>query len=233
MKLDATGYEGEDDVVGGNSGRPAPGLYHACLNLCQEASAKSSGNPGISTEFLILHEGLTGYKLKTDAKGKVLGIEGGKPTEGQVGRTLQKFFSHQGKNEESTAFCLKCQTRFAMAVGAILPGEAKEPDWDSMTGRELVIEIVAKEYENKNGQKAMGSDLAALGFWSLGNKVVANVPKDTTTPGMQQLAKAGGPVNHPEAGGNGSGAKAVAAMQSTANAVAGAASTTRSKFADL
>lgn len=228
MIIDATEFQGadaENEVVGGG-GRPGPGIYHVALQHVAEEAAKSSGNPGIAVEFVILAEGLTGYKRKTDAKGRVEAIEGGTQTEGQSGKTMPKFFSFTGKDQAATEFCQKCVTRFALAAGVIQPGEAKEPDWDAAVGRELFIEIERSEYTNRQGQKATGSDLSALGMWSLGNKLMVKVPRDGTTPGMQQLAKNGGPVARPTAppAGNGAGA---------ATTPPAAAATSRGKYSDL
>ena len=111
----------------------------------------------------------------------------------------------------------------ALAAAALLTGATrpKEPDWSEAIGRELVIEVEKQEYET-NGEKREGSQVSFLGFWSLGNKEVANVPKDAATPGMKQLAKAGG-------NGNGNGAGVVIPPPP----VAAAGNGSRSKYADL
>ncbi len=225
MIVSAKDCGSESDIVGGS--RLGPGIYHVAINHCAEEAAKSSGNPGLAVEFMAVREGLVGYKTKKNAKGRVVAFEGGTPTENQSGRTLAKFFAFVGKDQDATDFCQKCVLRFALAANVVRPGEEKEPDWSEAVGRELIIEIDAAIYKDKAGNERSSSDLAAFGMWSLGNPAVANVPKDPTTPGMQQLAKAGGPPNHPGDGDGGQTGGAAATVG------AGATTVRRTRFSDL
>jgi hypothetical protein len=207
MLIDTTEFDGpnpEDAVVGGG-GRPLPGIYQVAVNHAREEGSKSKGTPGISVEFQVLCEGLTGYKKVTDNKGRLTEIKGGTPTSEQTGKTIPKFFAFVGKDEASSEFCMKCVTRFALASGVVKPGQQIEPDWDAAMGLELIIELEPSTYEDKKGMKRTGSDLGALGMWGLANPAVANVPRDLQSPGMLALAKAGGPVQRPQASGNGNG----------------------------
>lgn len=222
--LNAGNVKTEDDISGRS--RPAKGRYHVAIGLCEEKSSKAKGTPGLSVEFQVL----TGT------------------TAGQQGKTMPLFLSFVSeKGEEATKSCLDRVTRFALCAGVLQAGQVAEPVWDDAVGRELVIEIQESEFEDRNGQTKQGTDIAYMGFWSLGNPAVADVPKDTTSPGMLALAKAGGPVNHTGGNGNGNGngngtktAAATAQPQTTAAQTATvpqppttAAGKPKSKWADL
>lgn len=204
MLLNAESVHSEDDLSG--NARPIPARYHGVINHAEEKGSKKKGTPGLDLEFQTICDGLL-----PDGKTK---------TSGQANRTIPLFLSFIGGNEEKTQYCINRVMRLAICCGVLRPGESKEPDWSEAVGRELVIEVVpGEEYEDDKGAMRPGRpEISFMGFWSLGNKEVANVPKDPTTPGMQQLAKAGG----------GNGAKAAATPATTA-----AASPSRSKFSDL
>jgi len=235
MKLDARELQSEDDLGGrGTGGKPTIGLYHVAVSMANQTTKGDKNTIGLEVEFQVISDGLTGYKKvfeKRPGGSKVMvALENGSQTEEQGGKTIGNFFAFSGANEEKTAFCRDNLTRFALAVGVLQPGIVADPDWDACLGRELVIEVQNdKKYTDKQGQERMGVAVAMFGFWSLGNKAVSRVPKDATTPGMQQLAKAGGPVSHPTAGGNGIGEKAPAIPA----APVAAAGKSRGKFSDL
>jgi len=210
VMLNAQNAQSEDDFSG--NARPVPGKYHAVVNHAEEKGSKRKGTPGLDLEFQIIRDGI--------------GADG-QPTSGQTGRSIPLFLSYIGGDDSKTQTCLNRVTRLALCCGVLNPGEAKEPDWQDAIGHELVIEIESQEYEQQNGEKKTGSQVSFMGFWSLGNKEVANVPKDITTPGMQQLAKAGGPVNHPTAGSNGGTAAATSSPAPAATPVK------KSKYSDL
>lgn len=204
VMLNAQQAKSEDDFSG--NARPVPGRYHVAVNHAEEKGSKKKGTPGLEIEFQTICDGLA-----PDGKTK---------TSGQAGRTIPLFLSYIGGDDAKTETCLSRVTRLALCCGVLNPGEAREPDWNDAIGRELVIEIEAQSYKTEGGDEKTGSQVSFMGFWSLGNKEVANVPKDKTTPGMQQLAKTGG---------NGSAAtKIPAAPMQTA-----AASAPKSKYSDL
>ena len=209
VMLNAQNAQSEDDF-GGNA-RPLPGRYHVAVNNAEEKGSKKKGTPGLETEFQVICDGLG---------------SDGKPTSGQSGRTIPLFLSYIGGDDSKTQTCLNRVTRLALCCGVLRAGEAKEPDWQEAIGCELVIEVENQDYEDQSGVQKHGSQVSFLGFWSLGNKEVANVPKDPTTPGMQQLAKAGGPVNHSTPGSNGNGSSATTTPPATT-------SKPRGKFSDL
>ena len=213
VMLNAQNAHSEDDFSG--NARPVLGRYHAAVNHAEEKGSKKKGTPGLECEFQVICDGLS-------ADGKT-------PTSGQSGRTIPLFLSYIGGDDAKTTTCLNRVTRLAMCCGVLRAGEAKEPDWQDAIGRELVIEVEGQEYEDKDGNAKSGSQISFMGFWSLGNKEVANVPKDSTTPGMQQLAKSGGPVKRPATGSDGNGEKAPA-IPAAPVAAAGKA---RGKFSDL
>lgn len=212
VMLNAQTARSEDDFSG--NARPLPGRYHVAVNHAEEKGSKKKGTPGLELEFQVICDGLSS--------------DGKATTSGQGGRTIPLFLSYAGSDDSKTATCINRVTRLALCVGVLRPGEQKEPDWQEAIGRELVIEIESQEYEDQGGAKKSGSQVSFMGFWSLGNKEVANVPKDMTTPGMTQLVKSGSLVTPPSPA-NGNGTKA--AGQSPAPA--GGATNQRSRFADL
>lgn len=214
--LNAQHAQSEDDFSG--NARPVPGRYHAAVNHAEEKGSKKKGTPGLEAEFQVICDGLS--------------PDGKTPTNGQSGRTMPLFLSYVSeKGEAASQACIDRVTRLALCCGVLKAGEAKEPDWQEAIGRELVIEVEGgTEYEDDKGNKKPGNpQISFMGFWSLGNKEVANVPKDSTTPGMQQLAKAGGPAKRSAVGSDGNGEKAPAIPA----APVAAAGKSRGKFSDL
>jgi hypothetical protein len=222
--LDASNTQSENDITGRS--RPEPGRYHVAIQNAAEKGSKKKGTPGLELEFQVICDG-----LQPDGK---------TPTEGQANKTIPLFLSYIGGDDTKTKTCLDRVLRLALACGIMQPGEAKEPNWDEAMGRELVIEVEAEQYDDeKSGQVKVGSQVAFLGFWSLGNKQVANVPKDATSPGMQQLAKQGGLVQHPTASPTGGQATQTAGQATTTQPIAqttaagATASPTKRKWANL
>jgi len=220
--LSAENAKSEDDFAGRE--RPAPGKYHVIVNHAEEKGSKKKGTPGLEVEFQILAG----------------------DTDGQLGKTIPLFLSYIGGDDGKSKTCIDRVTRLALCVGVLHAGEAREPDWQEAIGRELVIEVEAQEYPDANGQMKMGAQVSFMGFWSLGNQAVATVPRDTDSPGMRQLAKAGGPVNRPPAGKSDGNAKAAgnapnqaarsqtpAVTAATGGGPAAASTAARGKYADL
>lgn len=207
--LNAENVHSEDDIQG--KSRPVAGKYHVAVNAAEEVASKNKGTPGLQIEFAVVAEG-----LPPSGKGT---------TSGQAGKTIGLFLSYLGSDEEKTQTCINRVMRLALAMGAIQPGEAKEVDWNDAIGRELVIEVADSTYE-KNGQQMKSTEVAFMGFWSLGNKAVKDVPRDLRSPGMQALA-----------GGKTAGGHAPTAMDGHTGQQnkqpAAAASSSKSKYADL
>jgi len=207
VMLDAKTANSEDDFSGRS--RPEPGRYHVIVNHADEKPSKKNSTPGLEVEFQVL--------------------AGTVPN--QAGKTIPLFLVYIGGDDGKTKTCIDRVTRLAICTGVIRPGEAKEPDWGEAIGRELVIAVEAQEYTDNNGQIKTGTQVAFMGFWSLGNEQVKDVPRDNDSPGMRALAKAGGPVNRPAAG-SGNGAKAgQPAPQPAAQPAATAPA--RGKYSDL
>lgn len=215
VMLNAQSVQSEDDISG--KSRPKPGRYHMAVSHAEEKASKKKGTPGLECEFQVICDGV-------EPDGKT-------PTSGQSGKTIPMFLSYvSDKGQEATDFCIQRVTRLALVVGLLRAGEEKEPDWSEAIGRELIVEVAEGDYTDKSGNEKRGSEISTFGFWSLGNKAVANVPKDATSPGMQQLAKSGGPVNHPTASPANGGASKPATTPATTTAAAAPA---KSKWADL
>ena len=187
VMLNAQQAQSEDDF-GGNA-RPIPGRYHVAVNHAEEKGSKRKGTPGLEMEFQVICDGLA--------------PDGITLTKSQSGRTIPLFLSYLGGDESKTQTCLNRVTRLALCCGVLRPGEAKEPDWQEAIGRELIVEVEEQEYQDQKGNDRTGSQVSFMGFWSLGNAEVANVPKDLGTPGMQQITKSSGPNRPPTGNGNG------------------------------
>lgn len=211
VMLNAQTVQSEDDISG--KSRPVPGKYHVAVNHAEEKASKKKATPGLEIEFQVICDGLA--------------PDGKTPTNGQAGKTIPLFLSYIGGDDAKTKTCLDRVCRLALCCGVLRPGEAREPDWSEAFGRELVIEIEEQQYDGPDGTVKTGSQVSFLGFWSLGNKAVANVPKDTSSPGMLALAKAGEVASKAPAG-NGNGGNGGAAVPAVPTAAAG-----KSKWADI
>ncbi len=70
----------------------------------------------------------------------------------------------------------------AMCIGLLAPGQEIDEDLTSKAlGRQLVIEVVEREYTDKNsGDKKKALDLANFGYatWAVDDPLVADVPKN-------------------------------------------------------
>jgi hypothetical protein len=215
------GPKTEDDF--GGKSRPEPAKYHVVVSHAEEKGSKKKGTPGVECEFEVICDGLL--------------PDGKTPTSGQGGKTMPLFLSYiSEKGDDATRTCIDRVTRLALCCGILEPGQQKEVDWEQAVGRELVIEVEpGTPYTDDKGQEKPGNPQVAFsGFWSLGNKAVANVPKDPGSPGMLALLKSGG--GKPSGAGNGAGnGNGAGSAQSTAPAAgaSGAAETKRSKYADL
>jgi hypothetical protein len=224
--LDASNAQSENDFQNDRQPPIPAGMYHVAVNHAAEEGSKIQGTPGVAFEVQIICDGITEYKKVFDKKkGILVRIEKGIPTTGQGSKTRAEFFTSVGKTDEMTKKMLANQARLAMACGILLPGEKKEVDWDQAIGRELIVEFTNERKEVEEGGKKIWKETGYtkidwFSFWSIGNPAVANVPKDKTTPGMQQLAKTGG-------NGNGAGTAIPKAPAATA------APATKSKFSDL
>lgn len=216
VMLNAQNAQSENDFSGHT--RVDAGLYHVAVNACHEKASKTKATPGVEIEFQILCDGI-GTDKKT-------------PVTGQVGKTISAFFAAVGENDDNTQRCLNNLTRLALVTGLLKPGMAAEPDWEEATGRELVIFVkedqkaTTDQAGNKVWNKTGYTSVDWFGFWSLGNKEVVNVPKDPTTPGMQQLAASGEPTASTASSG-------AATATAKGNGVAAGNGTTKKTLRDL
>lgn len=89
----------------------------------------------------------------------------------QKGRRVREYFATSEK-------ALPRLQRLALVLGLLKPG-APETDIVFTRGirKQLVVEVEDNEYE-KEGKTVKGVRIKYLGMWSLGNKEVADVPKD-------------------------------------------------------
>lgn len=99
-------------------------------------------------------------------------------TPGQEGREISVFIR---TNETETPRL----TRFAIVTGLLKPGEPeREVVFEQARGKHLVIEVEENQYTNKDGKDVSTVQVSWFGMWSIGNKQVADVPKD-----MQAITK--------------------------------------------
>lgn len=186
-------HQSTDEFVGAE--RPVAGTYHMAVTKCEAGQSKERGTPGINVEFQVVCDGF--------------GPDGKTRTQDQAGRIISTFMPLMSeKGEKETESCLDNIACFAMAVGLIEPGEAKDTDdidWDDAIGRECVTRIISEKFTDKGGNERVGSKVAFRGFSELGSSKVAKVPKDATSPGMRALGKAiaSDTARKPAAGGGG------------------------------
>lgn len=149
VTMGAEGVQSENDIEGQQ--RPLPGQYHVVVKDATEKSADERRN---HDQVILDFEVLMGT------------------TPGQEGRTITEYFAVTEK-----AVC-RLQ-KLALCLGLLKPGEEeRDVDFAAAAGRQLVIAIEENKYKTKDGQEKEGVRVGFLGFWSLDNKEVADVPKD-------------------------------------------------------
>lgn len=150
--LGAGGAQSEDDISGFNN--PLPGRYHVVVNSVDESFNEVDK---IVMEFAVL-------------KGTV---------PGQETKTIREYFSVQGANDKKTAGCLIRLQRLALVLGLLLPKEKeKEISFEDGLGRQLVVDVVENRYTDRSGNEKVGVRVDYLGFWSVWNPTVQDVPFD-------------------------------------------------------
>lgn len=150
-------------------GRPLPGRYHAIVNSGTEINSQDKGTPGTEIEFQIL--------------------AGTVP--GQEGTTLPETFWHTPK-------ALDRLLAFAMACGALRPGENKDLTGPDYNGLQLVVEVGVRKYE-VDGVKKETVEITYNGFWEVGHPEVKDVPKDQSAlQQMQQVTQQPQQVQQPQ-----------------------------------
>jgi hypothetical protein len=167
ISFGAEDVKSEDDIAG--NARPVPGRYHAVVKDVK-------------------------FQIKTPEK--VIEVEEDEPFEkvvvtfealkgtvpGQENRELPEYFATSERAIERLR-------RLAIVLELLKPGEKeKQIRFSEAVGRQLVIEVEDNEYE-KAGKTIKSVRVAYLGFWSVGNKEVADVPKDENA---LKLASGGG-----------------------------------------
>ncbi len=148
VKMGANNVQSEDDIQG--SSRPLPGQYHAIVKEAKE------------TEF----------KKKNDEYADVVEFEFecvAGTTPGQENTVLSERFWLSEK-------AMPRLQRMAIVLGLLKPGEEeKDIEFSDAIGRELIIEVEGGTYE-KDGKTVEKVDLAYMGFWSMKNEAVKDVP---------------------------------------------------------
>ncbi|WP_321377006.1 DUF669 domain-containing protein [Trichococcus shcherbakoviae] len=169
MLLDTTDKSSLKDFSGS---RPEPGIYHVAINMAEEKASKNKGTPGLEVEFSVLAG----------------------TTEGQEGKNITAFLSAVGDDESKTKTCINQLTKLAVCCEILGFRESKEVDWNEAIGREILVKIESQKYKDrKTGEEREGTGVAFMGFWPVdgGSDAVAvkDVPRDPTTPRMQEWAK--------------------------------------------
>lgn len=158
VKMGSQNVQSEDDIQG--DARPLPGQYHAVVKdvkyMCKGEDKKHyevDETDETAEKVVVTFEVLAGT------------------IPGQAGRAIDEFFA-------LTERAISRLQRFALCVGLLQPGEGeKEVLFSQSIGRQLVIEVEENNWE-KDGRTINGVRIGYLGMWSLGNKAVADIPKD-------------------------------------------------------
>jgi len=160
--------------------RPQPGKYHVFITHWDEACKEKD-------------QLVVGFTV----------IDGTTP--GQTGRELQTSMLFHDKDGKDLTDRI---TRLAMCIGLLAPGQEIDEDLTSKAlGRQLVIEVVEREYTDKNsGDKKKAIDLANFGYatWAVDDPLVADVPKNANAlknrnaTGSQSTATASNGTKQPQ-----------------------------------
>lgn len=144
-------------------GRPVSGRYHVIINAGTEIVSKDKGTPGTEIEVQVL--------------------AGTVP--GQEGTTLPETFWHTPK-------ALDRLLAFAMACGALRPGQNRDLTGPDYNGLQLVVEVEPWKYTDSDGNEKETVQIAYNGFWEVGHPEVKDVLKDQAALNqMAQMAQAG------------------------------------------
>ncbi|KKN80822.1 hypothetical protein LCGC14_0326280 [marine sediment metagenome] len=153
IKLDASGFESEDDAHG--TPRPKPGQYHVKVLRADDTFVKIEK---VIVEFKVLNGTVPG----------------------QQGTQFTEFFGVASKDEdickrpEKTKKMLERLRVFAIACRLLKIGEKKDVDFADAEGAELIV--VAEEQIDK-GKKY--TKIPWDSMWTLDHPDVANVPRGT------------------------------------------------------
>lgn len=146
----------KDDFEPGQGGdRPEPGMYHTAVEWCNE----KVDDGYVEVSFVVL---------------------AGKP-DGQAGKSIRERFHLQGSDDAKTKTCHKRLGRLALVLGLITEadlGKNVNLDFSACDGRQCVIKVVEREGKDREGNAKKYKNVDFMGFWSLDDKDVANVPKD-------------------------------------------------------
>jgi len=128
--------------------KPQAGTYHALITRAEDSPEKFPDK--VIMDFEILAGTLPG----------------------QEGTRLTEFFA-------TTPKAIPRLTRLAMCLGLLGPQEKKNIDFAKAERQQCVIEVEDTEYTKKGASEPTKTvSISYFGFWSVGNKAVANVPKN-------------------------------------------------------
>lgn len=149
--FDTSNFREEEELTRGCG--PIPdGLYHAVVHSVEQDP--SGQNPAIKLTFMVL-------------AGTILN---------QTYRRLceRLFLTQKGKQRVLL---------FANRLGLLGKPELGQPNvrknWGEAVGKQVIVEVANREYQNKDGSKKMVSNLAFAGIWKLDDPKVAQVPRAT------------------------------------------------------
>ena len=157
--LGSEGVKNEEDIQGNS--RPAAGRYHVSIDDVSFLYYDEDEKKNIEVEE-------DGQYDKIRFKFQVLA--GTVP--GQETREIEDNFFLTDK-------ALPRLQRLALCIGLLHPGEQqREIHFSQAVSRQLVIEVEDNKYTNKSGREVETTQLGFMGFWSLTNQAVADVPKN-------------------------------------------------------
>jgi hypothetical protein len=139
------------------------------VNVGTEIVSEKKGTPGTEIEFQVLAGAIPG----------------------QEGTTLSEAFWHSPK-------ALDRLLAFAMACGALRPGQNRDLTGPDYNGLQLVIEVQPRKYTDSDGNEKETVEVSYNGFWEINHPEVKDVPKDQAAIQQigqlaQQPAAVGGP----------------------------------------
>jgi len=168
--LDASNVQNEGDVQGRQP--PVNGVYHGVVNH-------------VDASF-----------DKYDAVIADLEVLAGKPDDDGAGDQRGRQLRHMMFLDDEGNYGDK-HLRFALATGLIKPGEARDVDWNTAQGRQLVFGVEKRAGKSKkDGEEREYTNVSNFGLdlWSVGNPEVASVPKDEAALKMMAGGSAPAPA---------------------------------------
>lgn len=157
----AVEFDQAESVEAGSSFCTKPGTYHVMITDYEE-------NPELRGGRIV--DG--GFKITAEI------VDGTEKEE--IGKTIESVFYPPNESaKDGGAFALKKMTRFYLAInkGVHQPGVKAVLQYDSVVGRQLVLEMKHREVKEEGKETKKYLELAGLNMWHVDDIAVDGIPK--------------------------------------------------------